>query len=171
MKDKGEYYYWSAVWHNKRRHTSAWIHKNPRFLGEFQEIKRLQLAEISIVDASETKLNEPPHDKTNIMTFPTSEDSDHPVWSEASLGALMIAKYFSLPHVDREDSDQTGSMSGLIWVLAGRTCHFVGLVVRRLKYNKMNVINMLNISTFPYRRIRLTIRVSLPTYSVSSKDS
>ena len=36
------------------KHTRAWIHKNPRFLGEFQEIKRLEVTEISIVDASET---------------------------------------------------------------------------------------------------------------------
>ena len=48
--------------------------------------------------------------------------------------------------------------------------HFVGLVVRRLKYNNMNVINMLNISSFPYRGDRLIFRVSLSTYSVSSKD-
>ena len=50
--------------------------KNAHFLGEFQEIKRLEIAEISIVDASETKLNQPPHDKTNKMTFAPSEDSD-----------------------------------------------------------------------------------------------
>ena len=75
------------------------------------------------------------------------------------------------PHVDREDSDQTGRMPRLIRVFAGRTCHFVGLVVRRLKYNKMNVISMLNVGSFPYRRVRLTFRVSLSTYSVSSKDS
>ena len=56
-------------------------------------------------------------------------------------------------------------------VFAGRTCHFVGLVLRRLKYNKMNVISMLNVGSFPYRPVRLTLRVSLSTYSVSSKDS
>ena len=40
---------------NGDKHTRAWIHENPRFLGEFQEIKRLEIIEISIVDASETK--------------------------------------------------------------------------------------------------------------------
>ena len=30
-----------------------------------------------------------------------------------------------------EDSDQTGWMPMLIWVFAGRTCHFVGFVMRR----------------------------------------
>ena len=63
---------------NGDKHTRAWIHKNTCFLGEFREIKRLDITEISIVDASETKENEPPHDKTNKMTFAPSEDSDHP---------------------------------------------------------------------------------------------
>ena len=63
---------------NGGKHTRAWIHKNPRFLGEFQEVKRLRTTEISIVDASETKLNDLPHDKTNKMTFAPSKDSDQP---------------------------------------------------------------------------------------------
>ena len=48
---------------------------------------------------------EPPHDKTNKMTCALSEDSD-----------------------------QTGRMPRLIRVFAGCTCHFVGFVMRRLKY-------------------------------------
>ena len=40
---------------NGDMHTRAWLHKNPRFLGEIQEIKRLEITEISIVDSSETK--------------------------------------------------------------------------------------------------------------------
>ena len=40
---------------NGDKHTRAGINKNPRFLRVFQEIKRLEIAEISIVDASETK--------------------------------------------------------------------------------------------------------------------
>ena len=68
-----------------------------------------------------------------------------------------LAKDLSFPHVDSKDSDQTGQMPRLICVFAGRTCHFVGLVVRRLKYmcNKMNVISMLSISSFQYRWVRL----------------
>ena len=31
-----------------------------------------------------------------------------------------------------EDTDQTGRMPRLTWVFAGRTCHFVGFVMRRL---------------------------------------
>ena len=63
---------------NEDMHTRALIHKTSRFLGEFQKIKRLEITEISIVDASETKQNEPPRDKTNKMTFAPSEDSDQP---------------------------------------------------------------------------------------------
>ena len=40
---------------NGDKHTRAWKHKNPSFLGEFQEIKCLQITEISIADESETK--------------------------------------------------------------------------------------------------------------------
>ena len=125
---------------NGDKHTRAWTH----FLGEFQEIKRLEITETSIVDTNQTKEKEPSHDKTNKMTFAPSEGSDQPrhlpSLSRASLCAVMIAKDLSFPHVDSEDSDQTGRMPNVIGVFAGRTCHFVGLVARWLKYNKMNVI-------------------------------
>ena len=55
-----------------------------------------------------------------------------PVWSESSLCAQWVAKDPSFLHADSEDSDQTGRMPRLIWVFAGRTCHFVGFVTRRL---------------------------------------
>ena len=37
--------------------------------------------------------------------------------------------------VHNEDSDQTLQMPRLIWVFAGCTCHFVGFVMRQLKYH------------------------------------
>ena len=55
-----------------------------------------------------------------------------PVWSEAFLCAQWIAKDPVFLHADREDFDQIGRMPRLFWVFAGRTCHFVGFVVRRL---------------------------------------
>ena len=66
-----------------------------------------------------------------------------PVWSESSLCAQWVAKGPRFLHADSEDTDQTGRMPRLItdqtgrmprliWVFAGRTCHFVGFVVRRL---------------------------------------
>ena len=81
---------------------------------------------------------EPPHDKTNKMTVRPEKTQIRlgicPVWSESLLCAQWVAKDPSFLHVDSEDSDQTGRMPRLIWVFAGRTCHFVGFVVRRLKW-------------------------------------
>ena len=52
---------------------------------------------------------------------------------QSSLCAQWVAKDPSFHHADIEVSDQPGQMPRLIWVLAGRTCHFVGFVMRRLK--------------------------------------
>ena len=59
--------------------------------------------------------------------------SIRPIWSESSLCAQRVAKDPSFHHADSEDSDQTGRMPRLIWLFAGRTCHFVGFDMRRLK--------------------------------------
>ena len=73
-----------------------------------------------------------------------SEDSDQPgllpslirvVWSESSLSAWRKPGSLATHWAHSEDSDQTGRMPRLIWVFAGRTCHFVGFVMRRLKWN------------------------------------
>ena len=47
--------------------------------------------------------------------------------------AQWVAKDPSFLHADSEDSDQTGWMPMMIGVFAGRTCHFVGFVMRWLK--------------------------------------
>ena len=57
-----------------------------------------------------------------------------PVWSEPSLCAQLVAKDPSFLDADSGDSDQTGRMPRLIWVFAGRTCHFIGFVMRWLKW-------------------------------------
>ena len=88
------------------KHTSAWIHKYRRFLGEFWEIKRLKITEISFAHASETNqniINEPQHDKTNKMTCAPSEDSDQP--DQSSLYAHWVAKDPMFIHADSEHSD------------------------------------------------------------------
>ena len=59
-----------------------------------------------------------------------------PVWSESLLCAQWVAKDPSFLHTDSKDSDQTGRMPRLIWVLAGPACHFVGLVMRQLIWFK-----------------------------------
>ena len=62
-----------------------------------------------------------------------------PVWSESSLCTQWVAKGPRFLHADSEDSDQTGRMSRLIWVFAGRTDHFDGFDMRRLKFLRRNV--------------------------------
>ena len=57
-----------------------------------------------------------------------------PAWSESSLSAWRKLGSLAIHWVHSEDSDQTGRMPRLIWVFAGRTCHFVGFVMRWLKY-------------------------------------
>ena len=54
-----------------------------------------------------------------------------PVWSESSMYTQYVAKDPSFLHADSEDSDQTGRMPSLIWVFAGRTCHFVVVVMAK----------------------------------------
>ena len=62
-----------------------------------------------------------------------------PVCSESLLGAQWVAKDPSFLHADSEDSDQTGLMSKLIQVSAGRTCHFVSFVMRWFNYITKNL--------------------------------
>ena len=57
-----------------------------------------------------------------------------PVWSASSLSAWGNIGPLTTYWAHTEDSDQTGRMPRLIRVFAGRTCHFVGFVVRWLKW-------------------------------------
>ena len=81
---------------------------------------------------------------THLMTKPTKW-SVHPVKTQISLGICpaqsesslctqWVAKDPSFLHVDSEDSDQTGQMFRLIRVFAQRTRHFIGFVIRQLKW-------------------------------------
>ena len=58
----------------------------------------------------------------------------HPVWSESSLSAWRKLGSLATHWAHNEDSDQTGRTPRLIWVFAGRTCIFVGFVMRLLIY-------------------------------------
>ena len=55
-----------------------------------------------------------------------------PVWSESLLSTWRKLGSLTTHWAHSKDSDQTGRMPRLIWVFAGRTCHFVGFVMRRL---------------------------------------
>ena len=62
-----------------------------------------------------------------------------PVWSESSLSAWRKLGSLANHLAHSEDSDQIGRMPMLICVFAGRTCHFVGFVMRWLKsYEQVN---------------------------------
>ena len=66
----------------------------------------------------EQNLFEPPHDKTNKMTVcPAKTQIIYPVWSESLLCAEWVAKDPSFLHADSEDSDQTESLLGTIYLL------------------------------------------------------
>ena len=82
--------------------------------------------------------NEPAHDKINKMACAPSEDTYQPGHPPSLIRlsncAQWVAKDPSFLHTDSENSDQTGRMPRLICVFAGRTCHFVGLVMLGLKY-------------------------------------
>ena len=63
-----------------------------------------------------------------------------PIWSESSLCAQWVTKVPSFRHADKEDSDQTGRMPMLIWVLAGRTvCWFCYAAAHFQKLFSVNV--------------------------------
>ena len=85
---------------------------------------------------AESLINEPWHDKTNnVAVHPAKTQISlgiRPVWAESSLSTQCVAKDPSFIHADSEDSDRTGRMPRLIWVFAGRSCHFVGFVMRHL---------------------------------------
>ena len=72
-----------------------------------------------------------------------------PVWSGSSLSAWRNIGSLATHWAHTEDSHQTGRMPRLIWVVAGRTCHPVVFVTRRLKYTKV-IIHSYNDSNMCY---------------------
>ena len=70
-------------------------------------------------------INEPPHDKTNQMACAPSEDSDQPGYPPSLIKVFTVCMKklgsLAIHWVHSEDSYQTGQMTRLIWVFAGRT--------------------------------------------------
>ena len=58
----------------------------------------------------------------------------HPPSLISSLCTQWVARDPSFLHEDSKDFDQTGLIPRLIWVFAGRTCHFLGFVMGLLIY-------------------------------------
>ena len=74
---------------------------------------------------SQSALLEPRHDKTNKMSVCPAKTQIslgiRPVWSGSSLSAWRNLGSLATHWAHSEDSDQTGRMPRLIWVIAGRT--------------------------------------------------
>ena len=68
------------------------------------------------------------------------QNQQNDLCDQCLLCAQWVAKDPSFLHADSKDSDQTERMPRLIWVFAGRTCHFVGFVMRRLKLLKYKIL-------------------------------
>ena len=88
-----------------------------------------------------------------------------PVWSESLLSAWRNIGPLTTYWVHSEDSDQTGQMPRLIWVFAGRTCHFVGFLVWQLNYNvrRTEICNILFFVAFelwgiPIKEIKFKLK-------------
>ena len=68
---------------------------------------------------------EPRHDKTNNVAARPAKTQISlgicPVWSESSLSACRNLRSLAFHWAHSKDSDQTGRMPRLIWVIAGRT--------------------------------------------------
>ena len=75
----------------------------------------------------EQSVYEPRHDKTNKMSVRPAKTQISLGGSESSLCAQWVAKDPSFLHADSEDSDQTGRITWLIWVLAGHTLNLLVL--------------------------------------------
>ena len=86
-----------------------------------------------------TNTNEPQHDKTNKNDM-CAQRRLRSAWESAQ--SDQSPRCFRRKKLPIERTVTTLirlRMPRLIWVFAGRTCHFVGFVVRRLKYNIMQM--------------------------------
>ena len=94
------------------------------FYGKYPHTEGLAHINLSRLMTKSTKWLRPAKTQINLCI--------RPVWSESLVCTQWVAKDPSFLHADSEDTDQTGQMPRLIWVFAGRTCHFVGFVMRQL---------------------------------------
>ena len=145
---------WATSWENlssglatRLDHRPAQLHRQVRILKFFMyyaiSVSRQRTIILHVFVCWPAPLLEPPHDKTNKVACAPSKDSDQTgriLWSawafaqsdQSSLSAWRKLWSLATYWVHSEDSDQTGRMPKLIRVFAGRTCHFVGFVMRRL---------------------------------------
>ena len=119
--------------------------------------------------------NEPRHDKTNKVTVrpakPQISLGIRPVWLVASLSAWRKLESLATHWAHSEDPDQTERMPRLIWVFAGRTCHFVGFVMRWLRYQllKQRNVNIRNSKSQFFSRLPFSCTAPIP-WSFASQN-
>ena len=95
-----------------------------------------------------------------------------PVWSESSLCTQWVAKDPSFLHADSEDSDQTGRMSRLIWVFAGRTVTLLVLSCRGSCVYVSNFKEVVNNETlWLFNRVARVVWWSCGRWKTNSNDN
>ena len=141
------------------QHSPHSRHTSPNCQGNFQvyqhlltelwtQRKSLQCGAIPIWEKSQSPLiPRPTWEMSRLVTKPTKWHvrpaktqitlGIFPVWSESSQSTWRNIGLLTTYWAHREDSDPTGQIPRLIWVFAGRTCHCVGFVLRRLKWLQM----------------------------------
>ena len=77
---------------------------------------------------------EPPHDKTNKMTCAPSEDLDQTGWTGHRPSLIRVFTVHMMKHWVLSCPLSAQRILWSDWADSGRTCHFVGFVVRRLIY-------------------------------------
>ena len=89
---------------------------------------------------------------------------------QSSLCVHWVVQDSSFLHADSKDSDQTGRMPRLIWVFAGRTCHFVGFAMRQPVLMHSNMSRYARKRTFGHVRPAKS-QISLRICTVWSESS
>ena len=85
----------------------------------------------------------PPRDKTNKMACAPSEDSGQPGRPHSLIGLCCAFNGYQRTQaffMRTAKTGQTGRIPRLIWVFGGRTCHFVGFIVRWLINIQSNLV-------------------------------
>ena len=118
---------------------------NNDLIVRFSKLQKHWLTEITARHSKETTIDCSYHQLSHLMGKPTKWHvrpaktqislGIRPVWPASSLSAWRKLGFLATHWAQSEDSDQTGRMPRLIWVFAGRTCHFVGFVTRWLNFD------------------------------------
>ena len=111
-------------------------------------------------------LYEPLHDKTNTVSVRSAKTQIslgiRPVWSETSLSAWRNLWSLSIQWAhseDSDDSDQSGRMSRLIWVFAGRILIVLVLSRRGSYYHYFRMVYSPAVTLYILLRLKEKVKV------------